>query len=555
MRNIQEVSDLAQNALFDTATLDACSWWVTDLDESARRRLEESWPGIFRRSLLKLMPAVRLGTHFDSCFGRPTKELHSMAALVFIMEFKDWTNEEAADAYTFDNAIHFALNLPNRRNYLCTRTLETYRSLVREDEAAAEVFMDVTRHLVDALNISIKVQRLDSTHLLSDMASFGRTKLLAIAVKRLLTALKRHVPQSHAALGEELRERYAPSLGRLFGEKTTSKEGRAQARQQIGQDMHLLIETFANDGEVNERSTYQALVRLFGEHYEVKESQISVRPKALDTQGQSARTMQNPSDPGAGYSGHKGAGYQVQLSETSAEENPVQLIVACVPQSAGDQDSQALASVIEQLRGNQVTPEELAADTAYGSDENYQRAKDEGIKLISPVPGVVPKNGQAAEVAEGHSDGPPKPRGHRQATEKSRAQQAAAKRNAERREEQESEGWRQKYRRRAGSESLNRGLDRRTGIKELRVRGMQAVSHSVYGKVMGWNIIQCARAIKKLAVAARKAVKREAKPWLDILVNRWLIVTQHLLWHHQRESSRYAPPRGWWRHDLPIPSQ
>ena len=513
MRNIKAVEDLEQNALFDTATLDACSWWVTDLEESARRRLEESWPGIFRRSLLKLMPAEQLGAKFSTSFGRPTKELHAMAALVFIMEFKDWTNEEAADAFTFDNSIHFALNLPNRRNYLCTRTLETYRALVREDDAAAEAFMDVTRALVEALNINIKVQRLDSTHLLSDMASFGRTKLLAVAVKRLLTALKRHTPQRYASLGEPLRERYEPSLGRLFGEASTSKQGRAQAQLQVGQDMHLLIESFAEDSDINQRSTYQALVRLFGEHCEVKDKQVGVRHKAQDEQGQSAHTMQNPSDPDAGYSGHKGAGYQVQLSETSARDNPVQLIIACVPQSAGDQDARALEPVLEQLRGNQMLPTELAADTAYGSDENYQQASSEGIELISPVPGLPPKTGTAAEAAEGESDGPPKMRGRRQATEQSRALQKAAKRNALRREEQESEAWRQKYRRRAGSESLNRGLDRRTHIKQLRVRGQRAVTHSVYAKVMGWNILQSARAIRKAAVAARKAAKEALAPW------------------------------------------
>jgi hypothetical protein len=256
---------------------------------------------------------------------------------------------------------------------------------VREDEAAGEAFMDVTRTLVEALNINVSIQRLDSTHLLSDMANFGRTKLLAVAVKRLLTAIKRHAPERYTSLSEDLRARYEPALGRLFGEASSSKEGRALAQLQVGQDMHLLIESFANDEQVCGRSTYSALVRLFGEHCEVKDQQVSVRPKAQDTSGQSAHTLQNPSDPDAGYSGHKGAGYQVQLSETSAAENPVQLIVACIPQSAGDQDAQALEPIIEQLAANQMLPNELAADTAYGSDANFQHAKGEGIHLISPV--------------------------------------------------------------------------------------------------------------------------------------------------------------------------
>lgn len=524
MRFITPANDLAQNALFDSAALDACSWWVTDLEDSARRRLEESWQGLFRRSLLRLMPVEKLGARFSPDFGRPTKELHAMAALVFIMEFKNWTIEEAVDAYSFDNSIHFALNLGNRHNYLCTRTLEDYRARVREDESAGEVFLEVTSTLVEALDIDIKRQRLDSTHLLSDMASFGRTKLLGIGVKRLLTAIKRHVPESHSALSAELRERYAPALGRLFGEASASKESRGAAQLQVAHDMHQLIEAFADEPRINTRTTYQALVRLFAEHCEIKEGKISVRPKARDQNGQSAHTLQNPSDPDAGYDGHKGSGYQVQLSETSAVANPVQLILACLPQSAGEQDANALGPVLEQLQSNQLLPAELAADTAYGSDENHQHARSQGVELISPVPGKAPAEGSASEEAQKDHQSPPKPRGRRQATEQSRAVNERAKRNAARREEQKGEEWRAKYRRRAGIEGVNRGLDRRTGIKKLRVRGMKAVAQAVYGKVMGWNIVQSARALRKQAIAARKALRRRVETLIGRLMNQARVV-------------------------------
>jgi len=48
------------------------------------------------------MPAGKLAEHFDPQMGRPTKELYSMAGLLFIMEFRNWTHEEAADAYMFN---------------------------------------------------------------------------------------------------------------------------------------------------------------------------------------------------------------------------------------------------------------------------------------------------------------------------------------------------------------------------------------------------------------------------------------------------------------------
>jgi hypothetical protein len=88
--------------------------------------------------------------------------------------------------------VQYALNLPRDRQYLCARTLNTYRQLLREDESAQGIFEEVTAALIQELGVEIGKQRLDSTHVLSNMAKFGRLKLLAVTTKRFLTQLKRH---------------------------------------------------------------------------------------------------------------------------------------------------------------------------------------------------------------------------------------------------------------------------------------------------------------------------------------------------------------------------
>ena len=418
MRYIKPVEDLSQNALFDTATLDGCCWWVTDLSDAARQQLDEGWEGVFRRTLLKLMPADELGARFSAATGRPTKELHSMAALVLIMEFMDWTVEEAVKAYTFDNAIHFALNLPNKRNYLCTRTLESYRQDAQNNEHAQGIFEKVTSTLVAQLKIDISRQRLDSTHVLSNMALFTRTKLLGVAIKRLLIAIKRHCPEDYASLPTDLRERYEVTIGRLFGEANKNNESRASALQQSAQDMLLLIDTFGNHRDISQRTTYQSMVRVFNEHCEIKDKHVIVRPKSQDENGQSSHTVQNPSDLGAGYDGHKGAGRKTHLAQTSAPENTVQLITGCVTHSAGEHDRRGLEPILEQQQRGHLLPTELAADTHYGSDANYQMAAAQGVELISPVAGRAPADktaSQASKVAQRPADEAPKKYGRRQA--------------------------------------------------------------------------------------------------------------------------------------------
>ena len=57
----------------------------------------------------------------------------------------------------------------------------------------------------------------------------------------------------------------------------------------------------------------------------------------------------DPSDPDATFDGHKGSGYQVQLSKTCSATNYVQLIVAAIPETACQSDSKAVGKVLDQF--------------------------------------------------------------------------------------------------------------------------------------------------------------------------------------------------------------
>jgi hypothetical protein len=53
------------------------------------------------------------------------------------------------------------------------------------------------------------------------------------------------------------------------------------------------------------------------------------------------------SDPEATFSGHKGAGYQVQIAETFNDEGRPNLITAAKVETAADHDTNALLPVLE----------------------------------------------------------------------------------------------------------------------------------------------------------------------------------------------------------------
>jgi len=224
------------------------------------------------------MPVGELAQHFNPALGAPTKELYSMAGLVFLADFFDWTAEEAVEAYIFRSDVQYALNLEPGAS-VSTRTIERYQKLFRDNDLAGRVFHEVTTRLAEALELNVSRQRLDSTHVFSCMANFGRTKLMAVAIKRFLVQVKRHAPQPYAALPESLRARYQTADWQLFawGKNAKDAEAHQLARQQVAEDLYWIVERFADCGEITGRSSYKALVRIFGEQCELVEDKVVVK--------------------------------------------------------------------------------------------------------------------------------------------------------------------------------------------------------------------------------------------------------------------------------------
>lgn len=503
----------------------------------AYKAILKGWQGVFRHVILELMPAEAVLAEFDPSMGRPTKELYSMAGLVFNMEFENWTREEAAQAYMFHSDQWYALNLGPGMQSLSVRTLERYQSYFRENELAQLVMHDVTLRLVEVLEQDLTKQRLDSTHVFSDMATFGRTRLMGVTIKRFLTQVKRHGLDAYEALPDAFRERYSPSEHQLFAKVMKDQESRKRLRQQVAEDMHALMERFGSDARFNGRKTFKALCTVFEQQCEVVEQKVEVKAKT------SGDVIQNPSDLDATYDGHKGPGYQAQLSETSSEKNEVQLVTCVIPQTASENDADALSQVREDLEHMELLPGELLADTLYGSDENVQACAAAGVELVSPVPGKAP-SGQSMSIGDFDVDAQSEtvracPAGHaptrsehdpdsgkthttmepstcaacdrkegcpiKQTHNGCHFEHTAKERRLdERRSNEAAEEFRQRYKKRAGIESTNSGIKRRTGMARLRVRGKKSVFHAIRMKVAGWNILQAARAEKMRAYVKEK---------------------------------------------------
>ena len=262
-----------QNRLFDS--------FNPVLTAQTQRLLLDDWPGVFRHVILELMPVEQLGSHLHATMGRPSKELYSMAGLLLLMELMDWTKQEAMYEYCFNMAVHYALNLEPVAQDLSVRTLERYIVRFEEEELASKVMHDVSVHLIKLLDIKIDQQRLDSTHVFSNMASFGRTRLMGVAIKRFLTQVNKHDPAGYGSLDEQLRRRYAPSVHQLFGDTGKDSKSRNLLRQQVAEDMYALIKHFADDPKHSGRNTFKTMERIF--YYSMSSAKFTRRSWKLRT--------------------------------------------------------------------------------------------------------------------------------------------------------------------------------------------------------------------------------------------------------------------------------
>jgi hypothetical protein len=516
--------DPRQKTLFDVSS--------SFFSETALKKLQSDWPGLFRAQMLHLMPVDQIGKHFHPNLGCRTKELYSMAGLIFLKESFDLTVEEAVDKYIFDGRYHYALNVTPSQATMGEATYYRYQKIFLKDDAAYAIFEEVTTALLKALDLDIEKQRLDSTHLFSDMATFGRTRLMAVAIKRFLTSLRRHSREEYDSIDREFLSRYAPTQGKLFAD--WKKKDAKGLRQSVAEDLFFLVERYSDHKEIAGRSTYKAMARILEEQCDIDCGKATVKNKT------GGNVMQNPSDEDATYDGHKGPGYQAQICETCSPHNEEQLIVGCIPETACAPDSDAVEPMLDQLEEGDRLPESILADGAYGGDENVEHAEARSVDLQSPVSTttedayalniddfVVDENTEEIECCPaGHQ---PQSSIHDPETGTTRTilnpgdcfgcacqkecpvenikgtfvinHTAKSRRLASRRREQDTNAFRDHYRIRSGGESVNSGLKRKTGLGRLRRRGMPAVRMSVFLKVAGWNIFRAVSILRKRGIA------------------------------------------------------
>lgn len=514
------------------------------LGEKRRLRLEEGWPGVFRSYLLDELPVEELGACFAAGQGRPSKDLSVMLGALILQQMLDLTDVEAASALAFDIQWHFALDITDESDaakYVAERTLRYYRTRVSDLGLEPVLFQSLTDRLIEAFGVPTNRQRLDSTHICSNMRELRRLELFATVVRGFLKSLKQqHAEYYNSRIDPSLSERYTVTAMKTYFGQVKPQSARPTL-ESVAADLFTLVEAFAGDKAVEGMPDYQKLKRVLAEQCEVVRDEEAESPRVVVKKPVEVASdcLQNPSDPDATYDAHKGVGYQVQLAETyqpveeggEKDKTIPDLITYVEVEPANRSDVHALAPMLEETGERGCAPEELLADTAYGSDENVESANAAGTDVIAPPPGTGAAKGKLTR-AHFELDGNECrcPAGHQAETvENDRKGRVTVTfplsvcescpcrarcpieslkdrtrlnfspkqaRMARRRSQRESPGFIEKYRWRAGVEGSASRYKMETGAGRLRVRGMRAVRLAAMLKALGLNILRAGRALK-----------------------------------------------------------
>jgi len=522
------------------------------LGPKRRRLLDESWAGLYREHILNHLPVDKLVRHFRADFGRPTKELHTALSAVFLQQMFDLTDEETVRELAFNLSWHYALDIPGESDedkYLSPKTLWSMRKLVTDEKLDGVLFEDITSRLAQVFSVKTDLQRLDSVHVKSNMRRLGRLGLFNNTIRKFLTNLRRHHPALLSELDASLTERYLSD--RAPGCFSMVKPSEAQSKlAEAAADLGVLVDRFSDRKETKSMSSFQMLLRVFYEQCVVRKAPDGgAVVEVIPSKEVASDSLQNPSDPDAAYSGHKGQGYSVQVmetyTETEDEKEAAQTLnlithVEVTPACVGD--GAALIPALESAAQRGLSPARVTADSLYGSDENCAAAAKQSVEVVSPAMGKESGKGlsladfemtDAGEVAACPAGYAPERSGSHggrytvvfalalcqacpQRTEcpvkrgRNRYEMRFNEKKlrlSRRRRAERGAAFRERYRWRAGAEATMSELDRKTGLKHLRIRGHPAVRLCAFLKAAGVNLLRAAR-----VHVARLAIMRPSGP-------------------------------------------
>lgn len=381
--------------------------------------LQKSWAEITKAKILPFLGDLEneFACFYSKTMGRPIKYISLLTFLHIFKEMYDKTDEEIIADVQFDKRYEYAFELPYDQLKVCQKTLHNYRTLIRRNQLARNILTRAANYIAKAFNIDTSAQRLDSTHIISNMARLSRLGLFVRVIENFLHKLKKLDSEAFDELPSRFTERYGKRRG--YFADTRSKKTKHRLGE-AANDMYDLVDRFSGHEKMASQKVTELLKRVFNEHctiakaedtstisIEVVDDALSdseppsenaqeplVQPTAEDSPVKikkpgemPSRTLQNPSDEDV-TCGYKGAGYEATFAETCSEKNPFQIITHAQTDPSDVSDQHKTVRAVDELEANQMKPKEFFGDGGFTSGENIVECAERGVDLQGNLVGV-----------------------------------------------------------------------------------------------------------------------------------------------------------------------
>jgi transposase len=323
---------------------------------------------------------------------------------VSILQFLDGEADRAAvEMLRYHAGWNFALNRQLGDPAFHPTTLVNFRQRLLEHELSAVGFQAILDGLVEAGLVARQTrQRLDSTQMFARVSRMSRLECVRETLRLALQELESTTAgRPRPEWWPLLWERYVETKLDYRVEATVLRQKMNAAGTDAAQVLswvRQLTESGASQGE-----QVKLLERVWGEHFEMNPSgelqQLESRP---------AGAVQNPHDPdaqwaskGQGQHRKEHVGYKIQVAETvgdgkvAKEEPTPNFITAVATQPAIASDDAGLPLIEKtQAQLGLEKPNEWYLDGAYVSAERLAHAKAENRELIGPAQPAPKKDGR-----------------------------------------------------------------------------------------------------------------------------------------------------------------
>ena len=303
---------------------------------------------------------------FPSQRGRPNSPVNAMAAALVLRELRHWTYEELFRSLDFDMLTRLALGLSNMSDTpFCPATLFNFQQrIVRyEQECGKNLFEALFQHLttkqLKRFGVDTRIQRSDSFRAMSNIANYGRVRLLV----EVLLRLYRILTTADRSRFAEILKPYTEQSSENFVYRLED----AELPRELGKLATIYAQLYAELGNTYaEDPVYQVFTRALREQFDLSgDGAIRVRErKELDS-----GTLQSPDDTTATYNAKNGKpqkGHKVNVAETAVPENKLNLIndVGVTPNNV--HDGTMLAERMDTIKEQTPDLAEMHTDGGYG---------------------------------------------------------------------------------------------------------------------------------------------------------------------------------------------